>query len=280
MHAMHPLCRDTRGDAAVRAVIERCVGFLRDRLGTRLVGLILTGSFSRGEGTLLPVNGHFRVLGDVEFLVVLPHRRDERALRPSLAQWSREAGAVLGAPDLVVDLEFGPVDEAYLRHKALPSIFVGLRGMDIRDLRAHVQAYRKAWRDAGHVGEGNVYLRIPVYAATTEKGALEEPFESITFYFSRQAGLQQAAVGRTGAGPAERLQARVDQLASLSYEQILDQRVAFGTATGLIDRLKQLREELSLDGIVAELNSGGLIPFEQVKRSLAILTQQVMPAFK
>jgi len=159
-------------------------------------------------------------------------------------------------------------------------IFVGLRGMDIRDLRAHVQAYRKAWRDAGHVGEGNVYLRIPVYAATTEKGALEEPFESITFYFSRQAGLQQAAVGRTGAGPAERLQARVDQLASLSYEQILDQRVAFGTATGLIDRLKQLREELSLDGIVAELNSGGLIPFEQVKRSLAILTQQVMPAFK
>ena len=159
-------------------------------------------------------------------------------------------------------------------------IFVGLRGMDISTLRHHVLAYRKAWRDAGHAGEGNVYLRIPVYAADTEKAALEEPFESATFYFSRQADLQQAAVGRTGAGPAERLQARVERLAGLSYEQILAERVAFGSAAGLIDRLTRLREELSLNGIVAELDAGGLIPAERVKRSLAILTQKVMPAFK
>ena len=44
-------------------------------------------------------------------------------------------------------------------------IFVGLRGMDITTLRRHVEAYRKAWRDAGHAGTGNVYLRVPVYAA-------------------------------------------------------------------------------------------------------------------
>ena len=152
--------------------------------------------------------------------------------------------------------------------------------MDISTLRVHVQAYRRAWREAGHPGTGNVYLRIPVYAGATEKAALEEPFDSITFYFSRQADLQQAAVGRTGTGPTERLQARVERLATLSYEQILSERVAFGSAGGLIDRLTRLREELTLDGIVAELNAGGLIPAEQAKRSLAILTQQVMPAFK
>jgi alkanesulfonate monooxygenase SsuD/methylene tetrahydromethanopterin reductase-like flavin-dependent oxidoreductase (luciferase family) len=159
-------------------------------------------------------------------------------------------------------------------------IFVGLRGMDIRDLRTHLLAYRRAWREAGHPGDGNVYLRIPVYAAATEKDAREEPYESYTFYFSRQAGLQQAAVGRTGAGPAERLQARVERLATLSYEQILDQRVAVGSAAGLIDRLKELQEELTLNGVVAELDSGGLISAERVKRTLLILTQQVMPAFK
>ena len=119
-----PLCRDAHADAAVRALIDRAVGFLRDRLGGRLLGVILTGSFTRGEGTVLPVDGHLRVLGDVEFLVVLPTRRDDRTLRPALARWSREAGAALGAPALVVDLEFGPVDEAYLRGKARPSIFV------------------------------------------------------------------------------------------------------------------------------------------------------------
>ena len=159
-------------------------------------------------------------------------------------------------------------------------IFVGLRGMDISTLRNHVRAYRQAWRTAGHAGEGNVYLRIPVYAADTEKAALEEPFESASFYFSRQADLQQTAVGRTGAGPAERLQARVERLAGLSYEQILAERVAFGCAAGLIDRFARLREELSLAGVVAELDAGGLIPPERVKRSLAILTREVMPAFK
>jgi hypothetical protein len=63
-------------------------------------------------------------------------------------------------------------------------------------------------------------------------------------------------------------------------EQILDQRVAVGSAAGLIDRLKGLQEELRLNGVVAELDSGGLISAERVKRTLAILTQEVMPAFK
>ena len=150
MRAGRPLCRDGRGDAAVRAVVERCVGFLHDRLGPRLVGLILTGSFSRGEGTVLPVDGHLRVLGDVEFLVVVPRGRDYRALRPSLARWSREAGGALGAPDdVVVDVEFGPVEESYLRHKARPSIFV-------HDLRTHGQV---VW------GPRDLLQRIPPFAA-------------------------------------------------------------------------------------------------------------------
>ena len=149
MRASRPLCRDPRGDAAVRALIERCLGFLHDRLGARLVGLVLTGSFSRGEGTVLPVNGHCRVLGDVEFLVVLPRARDYRALRPALATWSREAGAALGAPELTVDVEFGPVEEAYLRRKARPSIFV-------HDLRTHGQV---VW------GPRDLLERIPPFPA-------------------------------------------------------------------------------------------------------------------
>jgi hypothetical protein len=41
-----------------------------------------------------------------------------------------------------------------------------------------------------------------------------------------------------------------------------------------------LEEELGLDGIVAEMNAGGLIPAEQVQQSLKILSHDVMPAFK
>jgi alkanesulfonate monooxygenase SsuD/methylene tetrahydromethanopterin reductase-like flavin-dependent oxidoreductase (luciferase family) len=159
-------------------------------------------------------------------------------------------------------------------------IFVGLRGMDIPELRANLQAYRKAWQEAGHAGNGNVFVRIPVYASTTEQGAREEPYDSIMYYFSRQADLTRSAVGRAGTGPAERRQARAERMSTLSYEEILHTKVAFGTAAGLIERLSQLKEELGLDGIVAELDSGGQIPAERVQRSLHILTQEVMPAFK
>jgi alkanesulfonate monooxygenase SsuD/methylene tetrahydromethanopterin reductase-like flavin-dependent oxidoreductase (luciferase family) len=159
-------------------------------------------------------------------------------------------------------------------------IFVGLRGMDVTDLATNVRAYRRAWREAGHPGDGDVCLRIPVYAGPTEEAALEEPRESISFYFGRQADLTQAGVGRAGAEPADRLQARVDRLSTLTYEQILRERVAFGTAAGLIDRLTELRERLHLDAIAAELNSGGMLSHAQVKRTLQVMTQEVMPAFK
>lgn len=159
-------------------------------------------------------------------------------------------------------------------------IFVGLRGMDIPELAEHLRAYRAAWREAGHAGDGDVCLRIPVYAGPTETAATEEPYETITYYFRRQAELTRAPIGRAGTGPAERREAQAQRLTSLSYEQILSTKVAFGSASGLVDRLARLKAELGVNAIAAELNPGGLLPMERAMRSLEILTRQVMPAFK
>jgi hypothetical protein len=73
---------------------------------------------------------------------------------------------------------------------------------------------------------------------------------------------------------------QAERLSSLSYQQILSTKVAFGTAAALIDRFKALEEELGINGVVAELNAGGLIPLERARRTLQILTHEVMPAFK
>ena len=54
--------------------------------------------------------------------------------------------------------------------------------------------------------------------------------------------------------------------------------MAFGTAASLIDRLGRIREELGLDGIVAELNPSGQFSMERMQRTLRILTREVMPA--
>ena len=80
-----------------------------------------------------------------------------------------------------------------------------------------------------------------------------------------------------GTGGAKATAAR---LAALSYDDILKNRVAFGSPSQLIERLKEWREVLDIDGIVAELNAGGMLTEEQVRNSLRVLTRDVMPAFK
>ena len=159
-------------------------------------------------------------------------------------------------------------------------IFVGLRTTEISDLQAQLAPYREAWREAGHPGDPSVYLRIPVYCSTTEAGAAEEPRESVAAFFKRQTDLASAAVGRAGAGPADRRQMQADRMAALTYDDILERKVVFGTAAAVIGRVKQLRDELGLDGIVAELNPGGFIPPALERRSLEILTHEVIPAFR
>ena len=159
-------------------------------------------------------------------------------------------------------------------------IFIGLRATEISDLQAQLGPYRDAWREAGHPGRPSVYLRIPVYASPTEDGAREEPRESLTSFFARQTELARQAVGRAGAGPADRRQMQAERMAALSYDDIVERKGVFGTARGVIDRLTDLREQLGIDGVVAELNPGGRIPPDLEARSLQILTRDVIPALK
>src|SRR5262252_1442309 len=145
-------------------------------------------------------------------------------------------------------------------------IFVGLRDVDIPELQGSLASYRRAWAEAGHAAKPSVYLRIPVYAGLTESGAHVE--------------LMRATVGRAGAGPADRRAAKADALERLPYDELLRTRVAFGTASRLVDRLKELREQLGLDGIVIEPNPAGLISPELANRTLRILAHEVIPAFR
>jgi alkanesulfonate monooxygenase SsuD/methylene tetrahydromethanopterin reductase-like flavin-dependent oxidoreductase (luciferase family) len=159
-------------------------------------------------------------------------------------------------------------------------LFVGLRDLDIPELRLRIADYRAAWRDAGHPGEGDVCLRMPVYAAPTMKDAVEEPYENFTYFFRRHAELTRSGMGRADTGPADRRQAKLEQLSQLSYDEILQTRVAVGTAPALVERLETLRAELGLTGLVAELNPGGLMPLERMQRTLRILTHEVFPALR
>jgi alkanesulfonate monooxygenase SsuD/methylene tetrahydromethanopterin reductase-like flavin-dependent oxidoreductase (luciferase family) len=168
---------------------------------------------------------------------------------------------------------------AFVGRHGLP-LFAGLRDHGIPELRAHLETYRNAWRAAGHPGNGDVCLRMPIYAAPTESAAREEPKENFTYFFQRHLELVRSGLGRADTGSAERREAKVAELKALSYDEILKSRVAVGTAPALIERLRELKDDLGLTGIVAELNPGGLLPAEPMLRTLRILTHEVIPAFR
>src|SRR5262249_62311274 len=67
------------------------------------------------------------------------------------------------------------------------SLVTGLRGFDVPEAIGHLRAYRVARREAGHAGDGNVSLRMPVYVAATAAQARSEPEESTMRAYRRLA---------------------------------------------------------------------------------------------
>lgn len=159
-------------------------------------------------------------------------------------------------------------------------IFVGVRQGSFTELVPHIQAYRAAYRTAGQAGEGQVFLRVPVYVADTEEAAAREPEESIMHFLQRQARQQAQAATMAGVSDAERRIANAQRLERYTWDDARRDKILVGTPDAVTAKLKSIQAELGLNGILAELNSGGLIPQEKVRRSLQLLCEEVAPCFR
>lgn len=159
-------------------------------------------------------------------------------------------------------------------------IFVATRLGDLTELAPNLRAYRAAWAAAGHAGTGKVYLRVPVYVAATEQQALTEPEESVMFFYRYLGERIEASAVMEGARAIENRAERGQRLQSIDYQEVLKSKIIVGTPAMVTDRLAQLRDELGLSGILAELNCGMRIPAPQVLNSLQMMCAEVMPRFK
>jgi alkanesulfonate monooxygenase SsuD/methylene tetrahydromethanopterin reductase-like flavin-dependent oxidoreductase (luciferase family) len=159
-------------------------------------------------------------------------------------------------------------------------IFVGVRQGSFSELVPHIEAYRSAYRAAGHPGEGQVFLRVPVYIAETEDRAIAESEKSIMHFLHRQAAQQSEAATMAGVSDVDRRIAIAQRLETYTYEDAVRDKVLVGTPDSVIKHLKAIDDELGLDGILAELNCGGLIPADLVLQSLRLLCDKVMPCFR
>jgi alkanesulfonate monooxygenase SsuD/methylene tetrahydromethanopterin reductase-like flavin-dependent oxidoreductase (luciferase family) len=161
------------------------------------------------------------------------------------------------------------------------AIFVGVRGMSLDGVAEQVESYRAAWREAGHEGEIDVSLRVPVYVGETEEDALTAPEESFMRQFRRLGGQLAASASRAGSDPGEERAERGAQLASIQWERnVIGQKAAVGTPEMVIEQLKVMKDTLSLTGVVAEFNAGELIPEDKISNSLRLFCEEVIPAFR
>ena len=159
-------------------------------------------------------------------------------------------------------------------------IFVAARTGNISELAPLVKIYRDAWSRAGHKGRGQVFLRVPVYVAGSDEAAREEPRDSILHLLRSIGGRLEASAKLSSAREIENRAARGAKMQSIDYEEVLRERMIVGTPARVIGRLTELRETLGLDGILAELNPGSLIPHARVMTALRLLCEEVMPRFK
>lgn len=158
------------------------------------------------------------------------------------------------------------------------ALLVALIGTQLSDLTDMVAAYRAAWQDAGHPGQGAVRLRLPIYVAATQEQAEADPYTGVMPYYERlrQGYLRSMTHSFENADRS----ARATQLATLTYAQLLQERVVFGTPAYVVDRLCAMQQAVGLTGIIVEPNVGGTLPPALVERSMDLFFKDVVPQLR
>ena len=148
----------------------------------------------------------------------------------------------------------------------------------LSDLSPYIEEYLKSWKEAGHPGDGEVGLRVPIYVSDTEEKAYNEPRESALASITSLA--ERVAVSASREGTSGDWQAESELLSKMTYDDWLRDKVIYGTPDRVSDRLAQLIEELHLKQIVYEINFGRRIPYELQTNCLKMLAEKVLPKLK
>jgi alkanesulfonate monooxygenase SsuD/methylene tetrahydromethanopterin reductase-like flavin-dependent oxidoreductase (luciferase family) len=159
-----------------------------------------------------------------------------------------------------------------------PIIINPSRVFALSELGPYIQQYRQAWYAAGHAGEPQVGLRVPLYVAETTERAYAEPRESTMMAvqgLGNRVAKSASRLGTTGDWDAQ-----AEHIRHMTYEDWLRDKVAYGTPEAVVDRLQQLRDELDLTQLLYEINYGRQLPYELQLKNLRLINEQVIPRFK
>jgi hypothetical protein len=114
------------GMGQVNQYLEAIIPRIAEKCATSLVpspiAIVLTGSFARGEQSVLLSDGCLHVMGDMEFMVLCPPEANLDGMQGQLSRSSEELGCWLKGSGMHCKLEFNAVPLKYLRNLQ-PHIF-------------------------------------------------------------------------------------------------------------------------------------------------------------
>jgi alkanesulfonate monooxygenase SsuD/methylene tetrahydromethanopterin reductase-like flavin-dependent oxidoreductase (luciferase family) len=149
-------------------------------------------------------------------------------------------------------------------------LFVAVRSGSLAGLAPDLKAYREAYKAAGHPGKGDVHLRLTLHVAETDALAREQAEPSTMLGYRK-------LITQLEGSPNKRRRAELEEVRTITYADVLRDKVVVGSPGYVADRLRQLQEELGIDGILAELNFGGTVPSGQMMQSLRLLCEEARP---
>ena len=159
-------------------------------------------------------------------------------------------------------------------------VISGLRGFDVHEVAEHLQMYHQARAEAGYSDKGEVFLRAPIYVAETDELGRAEPEESTMRSYQRLGGLFGSSAGQAGTTLSEERRERAERLARVTYDDLLQDRLAYGSPDTVVAKLLTLKERLGLDGIIMEPNVGGGLPQERILNSVRLFAEEVAPRLR
>ncbi len=157
-------------------------------------------------------------------------------------------------------------------------IFVAAQVNPFHKIREYLPLYRQARKAAGHPDPGgeDVTLLTPLYIGNDPAQIRRELEPSIKSFLQAVATLYASA----GLLLEGRIKEVLERVRHMTYEQMCQVMAVFDTPDACVERLKRFQQEFGMGRVICWFNPGGMVPHQQVMRSMELFAAKVMPHFQ
>jgi len=157
-------------------------------------------------------------------------------------------------------------------------IFVAAQVNPFRKIRELLPLYYQARAAAGHPDRGgeDVTLLLPLYVGESQTQIRQDLEPSIKRFLQAVATIYATS----GPLPEGRIKEVLERVQRMTYEQVCEVMAVFDTPDACVERLKRFQQEFGMGRVICWFNPGGIVPHQQVMRSMELFATKVMPHFQ